>query len=134
VNWYQRADYRWLLLADPPICRPGRPEFVLNNCDRIRKAETCWCRFESKDITEDLDAIGQSGKADDWLTTGDLEPEDIEEFRHAMQAAVDRARASGTLDDDGLAGADRVDGLIGRLNRLIESGVGLSDRYADDID
>lgn len=134
---YQRADYRWLLLADPPVCRAGRPEVVLNNCDRIRKGEPCWCRFESNDINEDLAAIGASGTADDWLTAGDLDPRDVEDFRDAMRAAVDRARRLSTeqsFDDEGAFALDRVEDLVRRLGRLVEHESGLSDRHSDDVE
>ena len=73
MGWFQRADYRWLLLADPPICRGGRPEVVLNNCDRLRRGEVCWCRFETQEAVEDVALIGAPGALDDWLTAGDLD-------------------------------------------------------------
>lgn len=131
---FQRADYRWRLLADPPVCRAGRPEMVLNNCELVRRGQVCWCRFESAEINEDLEAIGATGAADDWLTAGDLEARDVEELRDAIRAILERASKKANLSDDESAAVDRLLGLAKRLDRLVERDSGLSDRYADDVD
>ena len=134
---YQRADYRWRLLADPPVCRAGRPAFILNNCDRLRRGEVCWCRFETTEINEDLEALGEAGKADDWLTAGELEARDVEDLRDAMTRVVERAQRrseAGSLSDDQASALDRLTLLVSRLSRLVEHDSGLSDRYADELD
>ena len=136
VNRYQRADYKWLLLADPPVCRAGRPIVVLNNCDRRRKGEICWCRFNTSEIADDLAEIGEANLADEWLTM-DLEARDVEDFRNAVQTAVARAgqhSEEAPLDQDQEHALERVSYLIRRLNRLVESESGLSDRYSEDVD
>ncbi len=135
VGWFQRADYRWLLLADPPICRGGRPVAVLNNCDRLRRAEVCWCRFETQEAVEDVAMVGEPGALDDWLTAGDLEDRDVEDLRDAVLRIVKRVRSGSDAPSDDAAGAaDRLEALAVRLSRLVDRGSGLSDRYTDDID
>lgn len=135
VGWYQRADYRWLLLADPPICRAGRPEAVLNNCDRLRRGEVCWCRFETQKAVEDVAMVGEPGALDDWLTAGDLEDRDVEDLRDAIVRIVERVRSgSDALSEDAAGAAERLEALAVRLSRLVDRGSGLSDRHADDID
>jgi hypothetical protein len=135
VGWYERADYRWLLLADPPICRGGRPEAVLNNCDRLRRGEVCWCRFETQEAVEDVAMVGEPGALDDWLTAGDLEERDVEDLRDAILRIVKRRRAgSETLSEDAAGAAERLDALAVRLSRVVDRGSGLSDRHADDVD
>jgi len=135
MGWYQRADYRWLLLADPPVCRGGRPETVLNNCDRLRKGETCLCRFETQEIVDDLVLAGSAGALDDWLTAGDLDEQDVEEMQSKVASIVRQARAGDSeAPADAVAALDRLELLGRRLGRLMERGSGLSDRYADDLD
>jgi hypothetical protein len=135
VGWFQRADYRWLLLADPPVCRTGRPEAVLNNCDRLRRGEVCWCRFETQDAVEDIGIVGAAGALDDWLTAGDLEDRDVEDLRDKILGIVSRVRAEGEAASEEVAGAiERLEALAARLGRLVDRGSGLSDRYADDVD
>lgn len=138
MGWrYERADYRWLLLSDPPVCRAGPPDVVLNNCDLLRRGKVCWCRFESQEIVEDVEAVGAPGAADDWLTTGDLDPRDVEDFRDAIAAIAERARRmpdDHPRDDDASAALERLDALVTRLGRLVERESGLSDRFADDVE
>jgi hypothetical protein len=135
VGRYQRADYRWLLLADPPICRGGRPEAVLNNCDRLRRGEVCWCRFETQEAVEDVEMVGEPGTLDDWLTAGDLEERDVEDLRDAILRIVKRRRAgSEALSEDAAGAVERLEALAVRLGRVVDRGSGLSDRHADDVD
>lgn len=134
VGWFQRADYRWLLLADPPICRGGRADVVLNNCDRQRRGEVCWCRFETQEAIEDVALIGALGALDDWLTAGDLDDDDVAGLRDKILLVTARARAGGELSDDVADGVERLESLAVRLKRLIDRGSGLSDRHADDVD
>jgi hypothetical protein len=135
MGWYQRADYHWILLADPPVCRGGRPDVVLNNCDRLRKGEICLCRFETQEIVDDLALAGAAGALDDWLTSGDLEEQDVEEMTRKVLSLVREAQARGPgMSGDEAAAVDRLDGLARRLRRLVDRGSGLSDRYADDLD
>jgi hypothetical protein len=135
VGRYQRADYRWLLLADPPICRGGRPEAVLNNCDRLRRGEVCWCRFETQEAVEDVAMVGEPGALDDWLTAGDLEERDVEDLRDAILRIVKRRRAgSEALSEDAAGAVERLEALAVRLGRVVDRGSGLSDRHADDVD
>lgn len=135
MAWYQRADYRWLLLADPPICRGGRPEAVLNNCDRLRRGEVCWCRFETQEAVEDVAMVGEPGALDDWLTAGDLEERDVEDLRDAILRIVKRRQSgSEAMTEDAAAAAERLEALAIRLSRVVDRGSGLSDRHADDVD
>ena len=129
---FQRADYRWILLADPPVCRAGRPISVLNNCDRLRRDQACWCRFETEPIVEDAARLGAAGALDDWLTAGDLEDRDVEDLRDAV-ATLSR-RAGKPADDEAAAALDRMQILLRNLDRLVERGSGLIDRYADDLE
>jgi hypothetical protein len=136
MGWYQRADYKWLLLADPPVCRPGRPLAALNNCERRRKGEICWCRFSTSEIVDDLAAIGEPNLGDEWLTM-DLEARDVEDFRDAVKTAAERLRQRSEatpVDQDTEDALERVSILVRRLNRLVENESGLNDRYADDVD
>jgi len=75
---FDRPPFVRLPTAEPPVCRGGRPLDVLANCDRLRRGDPCWCRFEAEAIAEDLGAIGAENLSD-WLTDT-LEPEDVEAF------------------------------------------------------
>lgn len=132
---YERADYKWLLLADPPVCGGGNAVALLNGCERRRRAEVCLCRFNVQEIVEDLTAIGQPKLGDEWLTT-ELEARDVEDFRDALRAAADRAasRLEDEPDDDLEHAVERIRSLVGRLDRLVQHESGLSDQYADDVD
>ena len=135
MGWFQRADYRWILLADPPVCRSGRPEVVLNNCDRLRRGEVCRCRFETQEIVEDLGLIDAGGALDDWLTVGELDERDVEDLRDALRKVVERSRSGReSASADAADAIDRLDQVTLCLSRLVDHGSGLSDRYADDLD
>ena len=127
VRFDRSASIR-LLTADPPVCRGGRPLEVLVNCDRMRRGEPCWCRFEAETIADDLDAIA-AGDLSEWLTDA-LEPEDVEAFADDLERAVSAARAR-SADDDAV---QRVVHLHAMLRRLIRAGAGLTDRHSDDLD
>jgi hypothetical protein len=139
VSRYERRDYRWLLTADPPVCRAGRPIVVLENCDRLRREESCWCRFDVAEIAEDLDVIGYRKIAEDWLHDH-LEPEDVEAFRDEVASAIERAMRVSVTQDDALVktevehGIERVRSLRARLDRLVEREAGMTDRYSDDLE
>jgi hypothetical protein len=132
---YERRDYVWLLVADPPLCARGSVVAVLNSCERRRQGQTCICRFNTQEIAEDLTAIGVPSFGDEWLIT-ELEPDDIPDFRDAVQGAVDRAmsRLRNQTSDDLEHAVERVMSLIRRLDRLINNGSGLSGEYADEVD
>jgi hypothetical protein len=135
MGWFQRADYRWRLLADPPVCRGGRAEVVLNNCDRLRRGEVCWCRFETQEAIEDVALVGAPGALDDWLTTGDLDERDVADLHEAIDKLVKRTLAASEAPSADVADAcDRLERLVTRLGRLVERGSGLSDRFDDDVD
>jgi hypothetical protein len=135
VGWFQREDYRWRLLADPPVCRAGRAEVVLNNCDRSRRGEVCWCRFETQEAIEDVALVGAPGALDDWLTVGDLDEGDVEDLRSAIDNLLKRSRAAIEAPSADFADAcDRLERLVTRLARLVDRGSGLSDRFDDDVD
>jgi len=119
--------YRWLLTADPPICGRGNPIVVLNSCERRRRDEECWCRFDVTEVADDLEAAGASGLVE-WLND-DLEPDDVAAL--ADELATTLARVEPTAEPDG---NERGRKLERRIRRLVEAGVGLSDEYADDID
>lgn len=135
MGWFQRADYRWRLLADPPVCRGGRPEVVLNNCDRMRRGEVCWCRFETQEAIEDVALVGAPGVLDDWLIAGDLDERDVEDLHDAIDRLIKRSRAVSEAPSADVADAtDRLERLLARLARLVDLGSGLSDRLDDDVD
>lgn len=135
MGWFQRADYRWRLLADPPVCQGGRPEVALNNCDRMRRGEVCWCRFETQEAIEDVALLGAPGVLDDWLTVGDLDERDVEDLHDAIDKLVQRSRAASEAPPTDVADAsDRLERLEARLARLVDRGSGLSDRLDDDVD
>jgi hypothetical protein len=135
VGWFQRADYRWRLLADPPVCRGGRADVVLNNCDRLRRGEVCWCRFETQEAIDDVASAGAPGALDDWLTAGDLDDRDVEDLHDAIEKLVERSRSGGeVLSADVADATDRLELLMTRLARLVARGSGLSDRHDDDVD
>ena len=135
MGWFQREDYRWRLLADPPVCRGGRAEVVLKNCDRLRRGEVCWCRFETQEAIEDVALVGAPGALDDWLTAGDLEERDVEDLQDAIDKLVKRSRAASEAPSADVADAcDRLERLVTRLARLVDRGSGLSDRFDDDLD
>lgn len=119
--------YRWLLTADPPICGRGNPSAVLNMCERRRRDEECWCRFDVIEVADDLEAAGAPGLVE-WLND-DLEPDDVAALADELAATVARAGSAVELD-----GTERGRKLERRFRRLVEAGVGLSDEYADDID
>jgi RNA polymerase sigma factor (sigma-70 family) len=125
---FDRSAFVRLLTADPPVCRGGRPLEVLANCDRMRRGEPCWCRFEAETIADDLDAIAASDLSE-WLTDT-LEPEDVETFADDLERAVNVARAK-SFDDDAV---QRVVHLHTGLRRLVRAGAGLTDRHSDDLD
>jgi len=136
---YERRDYRWLLTADPPVCRAGRPIVVLANCDKLRRQESCWCRFDVSEITDDLDAIGYRRVAEDWLHD-DLEPEDVEAFRNEVASVIERAARDSEAHVENDAKTEyehtieRVRSLRTRLDRLVESEAGMTDRFSDDLE
>jgi len=125
---FDRPPFLRLLTADPPVCRGGRPLEVLANCDRLRRGDPCWCRFEAEAIVEDLEAIGAPALSD-WLTDT-LEPEDVEAFADEIERAINGARPR-SEDDDAV---QRVAHWHVRLRRLVRAGAGLTDRYSDDLD
>lgn len=125
---FDRSAFVRLLTADPPVCRGGRPLDVLANCDRLRRGESCWCRFEAEAIAEDFDAIGADHMSD-WLVDT-LEPEDVEAFANDVDRAVALAQAKSAADDD----LQRVVHLQARLRRLVHAGAGLTDRYSDELE
>ncbi|MEX0629624.1 MAG: hypothetical protein WEE67_04195 [Chloroflexota bacterium] len=125
---FDRSAFVRLLTADPPVCRGGRPLEVLANCDRVRRGEPCWCRFEAETIADDLEAIAATDVSE-WLTDT-LEPEDVEAFADDLERAVNLAEAR-SADDDAV---QRVAQLHARLRRLVRAGAGLTDRHSDDLD
>lgn len=125
---FDRSAFVRLLTADPPVCRGGRPLEVLANCDRMRRGEPCWCRFEAETIADDLEAIAATDVSA-WLTDT-LEPEDVEALADDLDRAVSLAEAR-SADDDAV---QRVAQLHARLRRLVRAGAGLTDRHSDDLD
>lgn len=125
---FDRPPFIRLLTAEPPVCRGGRPLDVLANCDRLRRGDLCWCRFEAEAIAEDLGAIGAENLSD-WLTDT-LEPEDVEAFANDVERAINAARARAAEDD----AVQRVVHLHARLRQLVRTGAGLTDQYSDDLD
>ena len=121
---YRAEQYIWLLTADPPICRDGRPVEVLNNCDRQRRGERCWCRVLVREVADDLDHIGQ-GDVSEFLEAG-LEADDVSDVAARLRSAA--ALAEGTDE------SDRVIAVSYDLERIADRGSGLTDRYADDVD
>jgi hypothetical protein len=125
---FDRPPFVRLLTAEPPVCRGGRPLDVLANCDRLRRGEPCWCRFEAEAIAEDLGAIGADNLSD-WLTDT-LEPEDVEAFAEDVERAINAAPTRAAEDD----AIQRVVHWHARLRRLVRAGAGLTDQYSDDLD
>ena len=75
MHRFERRNYRWLLTADPPLCRAGKPEVVLQKCDRLAKGEECACRLEVQLVADDLEALGWAALAESL--DDELEPADI---------------------------------------------------------
>lgn len=101
---------------------------MLLNCDRMRRGDPCWCRFEAETVADDLEGIA-AGDLSEWLTDT-LEPEDVEAFAADIERAVSAARAR-SVDDDAV---QRVVHLHAMLLRLVRAGAGLTDRHSDDLD
>lgn len=121
---YRAEQYVWLLTADPPICREGRPIEVLQNCDRQRRNERCWCRLLVRDVADDLEQIGRGDLAE-FLESG-LEADDVSDVAGRLRSAATLAQ-----------GTDECDRLIAvsyDLERIADRGSGLTDRYSDDVD
>jgi hypothetical protein len=125
---FERTNFVRLLTADPPVCRAGRPLEVLANCERLRRGEVCWCRFEAEAIADDFEAI-HAAHLTDWLTDA-MDPADVDEFAGDIDKAIAVARATHIGDDD----VQRVVHLRARLGRLVQAGAGLTDRYSDELD
>ncbi len=119
------VQYPWLLTADPPICRSGPALGVLRRCERLRRADRCLCRFAAADIAEDLENAGSPDLADYFATP--LEPEDVEELARKLLIFNPSKLADTDL-------ADRLFQLLRDLDRLVEAGAGLTDRFSDDLD
>lgn len=117
--------YRWLLTADPPVCKVGNPVTILNTCERRRRGEECWCRFDVVAVADDLEAVGADELVE--LLNDDLEPEDVELLAGRLAAAM------GSQLDDADA-EERGTALVRRLSRVAKAGSGLSDAYAEEID
>lgn len=121
---YRAEQYIWLLTADPPICRSGRPLEVLDSCERRRRDLVCWCRVAVRDIADDLDAVGCGDLADEF--EAELDSDDVAEL-------AERLASVGRTAEDREAG-ERVAAAAEILERIAEAGSGLSDRHADDVD
>lgn len=83
------------------------------------------CRFAAADVAEDLVTAGAADLADYFSAS--LEPEDVEDVAGRLHG----------VSLDGLDDADLVDRLrllLRNLDRLVEAGAGLTDRYSDDVD
>jgi len=118
-------QYPRLLTADPPICSVGPPLATLRRCDRLRRGDRCYCRFAAADIAEDLVAADRLDLAQ--FLEASLEVEDVEELADEV-ATIDVE----SMGDEGLA--ERLTILRGDLQRLVDAGSGLIDRYSDDLD
>jgi hypothetical protein len=121
---YRAEQYIWLLTADPPICRAGRPIEVLNSCERRRRDEVCWCRVAVRDVVDDLELVGRPDLGE-WFES-ELEADDVADLAERLHAI-----APGNGDD---AALERVMALANILRRVADHGSGLTDRYADDVD
>lgn len=126
--------YDRLLTADPPVCAAGKAVAVLQQCERRRRDQECLCRFDANEIAEDAAGLGCAEVGE--YVSGELEPDDVEDFARAVAACLDD-RSSGTAatDPDGVAAAmERLRRVEGRLGVLVRHEAGLTDRYSDDID
>lgn len=122
---YDAVQYPWLLTADPPVCGSGPALGVLRRCERLRRGQHCQCRFAAADIGDDLEAAGHRDLADYFTTS--LEPEDVEELAGRLRVASPNDLQDGEL-------AERLVQLLRDLDRLVEAGAGLTDRYSDELD
>lgn len=122
---YNAAQYPWLLTADPPVCMSGPALGVLRRCERLRRSDRCVCRFAAADIAEDLENAGLPDLAEYFATP--LEPEDVEELARKLRISNPNRLADADL-------ADRLVLLLRDLDRLVEAGAGLTDRFSDELD
>lgn len=122
---YNAVQYPWLLTADPPVCRSGPALGVLRRCERLRRGDRCLCRFAAADIAEDLENAGSRDLADYFATS--LEPEDVEELVRKLRIFDPNKLADADL-------ADRLLQLLRDMDRLVEAGAGLTDRFSDDLE
>ena len=128
-----------VLTADPPVCRIGGPIVVLANCDRLRRQESCWCRFDVSEITGDLAAMGHRSIAEDWLQD-DLEPKDVEAFRDEIAFVLERADRLSKAQVGAAAkteiehATERVRLLHVRLNWLVQREAGITGRFSEDLE
>jgi hypothetical protein len=83
------------------------------------------CRFAAADIAEDLENAGLPDLAEYFATP--LEPEDVEELARKLRISNPNRLADADL-------ADRLVLLLRDLDRLVEAGAGLTDRFSDELD
>jgi hypothetical protein len=118
-------QYPWLLTADPPVCAVGPALGILRRCERLRRGESCFCRFAAADIADDLTAAGAPDLAE--LLETSLEAEEVSELLQGTEAINEAA-----THDDALA--ERLAALRRDLQRLVDAGAALTDRYSDEVD
>jgi hypothetical protein len=107
------------------VCRIGNALAVLSRCERQRRYEDCYCRFEAGDLAEALEMAGAPDLAE-YLATP-LEPEDVEDLAQRLA----QRRWDPAVDSDL---ADKVAKFRRDMDRLVRHGAGLTDRYSDDLD